>query len=533
MRYAAAAGALALATGAAAQKVVSFELSRGLPGSAGGAPPSAPLSKRDYHGGPILNNITGGGYYVDAQVGTPGQPVTLVLDTGSSDAWVISNQANLCTNKAMQKHYDESCGPTYDPSDSSTYALKIQGGFNITYLDGTAATGNYITDNFEIYNVTVKSLQMGLATSVETGTGVLGVGFTQDEAAQTKYPNIITELADQNFTNSRAFSLYLNDIRATTGTLLFGGVDTAKFSGPLNILPIVEQPQGYTYYGVVMSSVSMTYSNGTQVPISSGLAGAILDSGTTLSYLPEAVVTPLFSELGVYTDALASGYSMISCDYLNSQPGLAVSFGFGDGQASGGDNFTISVPVNELVLDVLSTYGELTSGAPFDNVCLFGIQSSASGFGGGGGGGGGGDDSEDDITLLGDTFLRSAYVVFDLDHHQIGMAQAVMNVTGQSSITELTSAGSSLPSITGVGVQPTTTSSQSASATTTTRSGSSTGTGSGSGATGSATKSGSGTASPSATKNAAPSLGGGGADAFAVVVVAGLVSLVGGALFVL
>jgi hypothetical protein len=526
MRYTAAAGALAFATNAAAQNVVSFELNRGLPGIRGGPAPSAPLSRRDFHTGSINNNITGGGYYVDVQVGTPGQPITMVLDTGSSDAWFVSNQADLCTSKSLQRHYGDTCSATFNPSKSSTYALKVQDGFNITYLDGSGATGNYITDNLQINGVTIKSLQMGLATSVQRGVGVLGVGFPTNEAAVTKYPNIIDQLAQQGFTKSRAFSLYLNDRRAKTGTLLFGGVDAAKFIGPLHTLPILQSSTGYTHYGVIMSSISTTYSNGTKVPVSSTLAGAILDSGTTLSYLPDDIASPLFKQLGVYTDVATSGYSMINCDYLNSEPDLVVTFGFGNGQASGGDTFTISVPVTELVLDLLSGYGQLTAGAPFDNVCLFGIQSSGGSFGGSGGGTN--DSASGDITLLGDTFLRAAYVVYDLDHHQIGMAQANLNATGDSNITELTSAGSGLPSVTGVSAQQTT--ATSGSATTTKGTGTSSPTGS---ATGGGGGQNTGSPSPSGKPNAAPSARGGGADAFAVVVVAGLFSVVGGALFML
>ncbi|KAH8908205.1 acid protease [Coniochaeta sp. PMI_546] len=518
MRYTAAGAlalALTLATSAAAQNVVSFDLNRGLPGLRVGTPPSATLTRRDFHAGSINNNITGGGYYVDVMVGTPGQPITMVLDTGSSDAWFISYNADLCTSKSLQRYYGDSCGPTFNPSKSSTYALKVRNGFNITYLDGSGATGSYITDDLQINGVTIKSLQMGLATSVVRGVGVLGVGFPQNEAAATTYPNIIDELAEQGFISSRAFSLYLNDRRANTGTLLFGGVDAAKFIGPLHVLPIPKQPTGYTHYGVVMSSLSTTYSNGTEVPISSTLAGAILDSGTTLSYLPDDIATPLFEELGVYTDYQTSGYSMIDCAYLDSEPDLVVTFGFGNGQASGGDKFTISVPVYELVLDLLGGYSQLTAGAPFENACLFGIQSSGSGFGGSSGGGTN-ETGASDITLLGDTFLRSAYVVYDLDHHQIGMAQANLNATGDTKITELTSAGSGLPSVTGVSAQQTTAAGAGATSKTSSGTTTTTGTGASSSSTGSATSGGSG-----------------GRDALAVVAVAGLFSVVGGGLFVL
>lgn len=51
--------------------------------------------------------------------------------------------------------------------------------------------------------------------------------------------------------------------------------------------------------------------------------------------------------------------------------------------------------------------------------------------------------------ILGDTFLRSAYVVYDLTHNEIGFAQANFGST-TSNIVELKAANSGIPSLTGV-----------------------------------------------------------------------------------
>jgi hypothetical protein len=51
--------------------------------------------------------------------------------------------------------------------------------------------------------------------------------------------------------------------------------------------------------------------------------------------------------------------------------------------------------------------------------------------------------------ILGDTFLRSAYVVYDLTHNEIGFAQANFGST-TSNIVELKAADSGIPSLTGV-----------------------------------------------------------------------------------
>ncbi|KAK3939463.1 aspartic peptidase domain-containing protein [Diplogelasinospora grovesii] len=425
-----------------AQNVVQFGLNRGLPGIKLGSLP--PLARRATYTEPLANNITGGGYYAEVTVGTPGQTVTMVLDTGSSDAWVVSYKANLCTSARLQQQYGDSCGQTYNPASSSTYKLVERGGFRITYLDGGVAAGDYMADDFEIGGTTIKSLQMGYATQTVRGTGILGVGFSANEAADTKYPNIIDQFVSQGLISSKAYSLWLNDRRSDSGTILFGGIDTDKFIGPLEIIPILkpDSSAAYTSFEVELSGMSLAYSNGStfnvSMPKSSSTLPAILDSGTTLSYLPDNIAEQIFSELGTYTDTQVTGLTFVDCAYLTSERDSVMTFNLGSA--------AIAVPVYEMVLDILGPYqSSLPSDIPFGNVCLFGIQTTA-GFQSSGA------VTSSNFALLGDTFLRSAYVVYDLTHHQIGIAQANLNSTS-TSITELKADDSGLPSVTGVAAQ--------------------------------------------------------------------------------
>lgn len=73
---------------------------------------SSRLTKRATLTESLINNVTEGGYYATVSVGTPGQDLTMVLDTGSSDAWVIATDADLCTKPRLQKEYQETCGAT-------------------------------------------------------------------------------------------------------------------------------------------------------------------------------------------------------------------------------------------------------------------------------------------------------------------------------------------------------------------------------------------------------------------------------------
>lgn len=67
----------------------------------------------------LANNQTSGSYVVQTTVGTPPQPVSFQLDTGSSDVWMLSSSADLCNNVTAQREY----GPCVSACELAT---KIQ-----------------------------------------------------------------------------------------------------------------------------------------------------------------------------------------------------------------------------------------------------------------------------------------------------------------------------------------------------------------------------------------------------------------------
>jgi len=91
-----------------------------------------------------------------------------------------------------------------------------------------------MTDDFTIGGATIKNLQMGLANQTTSVIGVIGIGYDMDEASLTSltsvpYPNLIDQMVSQGLINTKAYSLYLDDMEEATGSIIFGGVDTNKF----------------------------------------------------------------------------------------------------------------------------------------------------------------------------------------------------------------------------------------------------------------------------------------------------------------
>ncbi|EPS38171.1 hypothetical protein H072_8098 [Dactylellina haptotyla CBS 200.50] len=355
-------------------------------------------------------------YYVNTTIGTPGQTIQLQLDTGSSDLWMFSDEA--C------KTDDVMClGGIFDPSASSTYELLYSGEFNISYVTpGSGVHGDYISDNVNIGGKDVVGLTMGLAKQAkEVPTGIMGIGYRENEAiyAQTggrsSYPNIVDLMVNQSLINTRAYSLYLDDKDAATGNILFGGYDTAKFDGDLALLKIQPDENGVvSSFIVAWTGFSITTENDGEVQLTTSnfAQPAYLDSGTTLTVLPSQLAYQLIQAAGAVYEESSDIY-LVTCDTASANATLNYQFGGANGP-------TIKVPFGELVLPIRDVNGDFVT---VDGVqyCLFGVKPGGPG----------------DILLFGDTFLRSAYVVYDLDGQTIGLAQANTEATG-SNIVEIT-----------------------------------------------------------------------------------------------
>src|SRR5580704_10406506 len=97
--------------------------------------------------------------------------------------------------------------------------------------------------------------------------GILGVSFQAIEFQvtfndQQPYNNLPVLLVNQGYIASRAFSLWTNDDRSSSGMLLFGGVDTTKYYGNLVTIDLV--PSGFDgFTGVVDFTITLNGVTGT------------------------------------------------------------------------------------------------------------------------------------------------------------------------------------------------------------------------------------------------------------------------------
>lgn len=97
---------LALSSEVAGQRVVQLDIAK-----RASSPPTR-LGKRQDFSDSIINNVTGGSYEIQTSLGTPAQSITLVLDTGSSDVWVLASDADQCTSAQLEYEYGFCSGGT-------------------------------------------------------------------------------------------------------------------------------------------------------------------------------------------------------------------------------------------------------------------------------------------------------------------------------------------------------------------------------------------------------------------------------------
>jgi Eukaryotic aspartyl protease len=257
----------------------------------------------------------------------------LDIDTGSSDVWANSASSNLCAGQSSTC----SVSGTYTANQSTTYSY-INSDFYIKYADNSGAQGDYATDVLTIGGTSIANVPFGIGYRSTSPQGIIGVGYASNEASvattgQT-YRNLPLVMQSAGVINTPAYSLWLNDLDANTGSILFGGVDTDKFQGTLETLPIIKEQGVYREFIIGLTGVAVAGQSivSTAIPV-------LLDSGSSLSYLPTQYADAIFTIFNAQYSSQA-GAAVVSCSYMNSQETFDFTF----------SGVTIKVPMNEMVI---------------------------------------------------------------------------------------------------------------------------------------------------------------------------------------
>lgn len=365
----------------------------------------------------FLQHEEGMYYATTLDIGTPSQQLTVLFDTGSADFWVMDSSNPFCLPTSNTSSYSNAtydgervtpsvdCGSMniYNENSSSTYQNLDNGRFYITYADETFADGTWGTETVSISGIDIPNIQFGVAKYATTPvSGVLGIGFPRREsvkgyegAPNKYYPNFPQILKSEQIIDVVAYSLFLNSPDSGAGSIVFGAIDESKFSGDLFTFPMVNE---YPTIVDAPATLAMTIqglgaqnkSSCEHETFTTTKYPVLLDSGTSLLNAPKVIADKMASFVNASYSA-EEGIYILDCPV--SADDVEYNFDFGDLQ--------ISVPLTSLILSPETEGG----------YCGFAVQPT------------------NDSMVLGDVFLSSAYVVFDLDNYKISLAQANWNAS--------------------------------------------------------------------------------------------------------
>ncbi|ODV94348.1 hypothetical protein PACTADRAFT_86535 [Pachysolen tannophilus NRRL Y-2460] len=407
-------------------------------------------------------------YLVNLKIGSNKQSVDVLVDTGSSDLWVMGSNNPYCSSSSFSlskemipklqnftnthlkipEHGDSklrtflqkdsfqssengiNCSEfgTFNNKNSKTFRSN-QTEFLIQYADYTFSYGEWGHDDVTIGGVKINDLSFAVANQTNSSISVLGIGLEGLETTYTagkNYPNSYTyanlpsKLVQNKLISKKIYSIYLTG--SSNGSILFGAVDHKKYIGTLTTLPVINtlESEGYSKpvkLEIILTGITLTSNTSvgeeTVENITSTASPALLDTGTTLTYVPVAVMEKLATALNA-SFLPSFGYYVLDCsedtNYKKTTQYTTVDFKF--------SGVTIKVPITDLLIEVLS----------FGSTAYCAVGTLPSG---------------DNNYILGDSFLKSAYVVYDLEEFQISLAQ--FNKNFQPGIENIETIESSVP----------------------------------------------------------------------------------------
>ncbi|AMD21994.1 HFR139Cp [Eremothecium sinecaudum] len=330
-------------------------------------------------------------YSFDLSIGIPEQNVTVQVDTGSSDLWVVGADVN-CSPRWQSDPDCRKLG-TFDPNQSCTWTSNDTE-FNIRYVDGSYSRGVWGMDDIVLDGVKIEGLSFAVASHATSSIAVLGIGLPSLETTNFvvgqepyAYDNLPRLLQRNGLIARNAYSLYTNRLSAEAGSIVFGGVDHRKYHGKLLTLPLVNvQPTTDVIrtLSIIMTEVAFNSSRSRTIAFD-GKIGALLDSGTTLSYFPRQISETLARAAGAIWSNQFNAFVGF-CPSPDDKSKLEFEF----------NGVSISVPIQDFTLET-----------GVANICLYLFVPW-----------------ERNMVILGDIFLTAAYIVYDLDRLEVSMAQA-------------------------------------------------------------------------------------------------------------
>jgi len=309
-----------------------------------------------------------------------------VFDTGSSNLWIPSSKCPI-TVIACDLH------SKYYSTRSSTYKAN---GTAISIKYGSGAMSGFLSqDSVVVGGLTVTGQvfaeatgEPGVAFDLAKFDGILGMAFV-NISADGVVP-VFYNMMSQKLVAQTLFSVWLskNPQGTNGGSLILGGLDSTKYTGSINYVPLISD----TYWAFNMGDIQLGNSSLNFCGTSG--CNAIADTGTSLIAGPVADVTALNNKLGAVSFEGEGVFP--SCNVISTLPNVQIVI----------NQITYTLTPQDYVLQV--TAGGKTQ-------CISGFMGISI------------PTPPGPLWILGDVFISTFYTVFDFGGNRLGFAQAVQN----------------------------------------------------------------------------------------------------------
>ncbi|KAA0701716.1 Beta-secretase 2 [Triplophysa tibetana] len=351
----------------------------------------------------MVNNLkgdSGRGYYMEMVIGTPGQTLNVLVDTGSSNFAV-----SAAAHPYITHYFNRALSSTYQSAERAVAVKYTQGEWegelgsdHITIPQGPSGT--------IIINIAAILVSEGFFLPEINWQGILGLAYPL--LARTGIPDV--------------FSLQMcgAGVSASTtadpagGSLIMGGVEPTLYRGSVWYTPILEE----WYYQVEVLKLEVGDQNLNLDCKEYNSDKAIVDSGTTLLRLPGNVFSAVVE--AIMETSLIQGFSAgffggtkLACWVRGESPWRffpKISIYLRATNAS--ESFRITILPQLYVQPVTDIDGTL-------DCFRFGISPSANGL------------------VIGATVMEGFYVIFDRVKRRVGFAVSTCAENGGEPMAEI------------------------------------------------------------------------------------------------
>jgi saccharopepsin len=311
-------------------------------------------------------------YYAPISLGTPAQDFKVVLDTGSSNLWVPGTACNSIAC-FLHKKYDATASSTYK-ANGSEFAIRYGSGSLEGYVSQDVLRIGDLKVTKQDFAEATK--EPGLAFAFGKFDGILGLGYDTISVNHIVPP--FYNMLHQKLLDEPIFSFRLGSSEDDGGECVFGGIDDQAYTGKITYVPVRRKG----YWEVELEQIGF----GDEVLELEG-TGAAIDTGTSLIVMPSDVAEMLHKEIGATKSW--NGQYTVDCATVPDLPDFTLWF----------DGKPYPLKGEEYILNAggtcISSFTGMDIPAPVGP-----------------------------LWIVGDTFLRKYFTVYDLGRNAVGFAKS-------------------------------------------------------------------------------------------------------------